>query len=180
MWTRYSKSNVGSEKVMILNSLGCSREIWLLQRYLDWTLDESTGVRKQDRNIVFSTVAHNDIGFLLAKSFLYDRVDQIAEKYVFLPFSPDAVHENIALTFFIFAISSLLPDTTRIERYLTVLADQMASDKEYSEFKNFVQEKSKIFEGVERGVQQTLEKIRSNRMWRANNYEQIGRLLSEY
>lgn len=82
LWTRYGKSNVGSERAMILNSLGCSREIWLLQRYLDWTLDESTGVRKQDRSIVFSTVAHNDIGFLLAKSFLYDKVDQIHQKYV--------------------------------------------------------------------------------------------------
>lgn len=80
LWTRYSKSNVGSERSMILGSLGCSREIWLLQRYLDWTLDESTGVRKQDRSTVFSTVAHNDIGFLLAKSFLFDKVDEIHQK----------------------------------------------------------------------------------------------------
>ncbi len=47
LWKRYAASNVGTEKVMILGSLGCSREIWLLQRYLDWSLDESSGVRKQ-------------------------------------------------------------------------------------------------------------------------------------
>lgn len=51
-------------------------------RYLDWTLDESTGVRKQDRTTVFSNVARNDAGLLLAKSFLFDKVDEIYKKYV--------------------------------------------------------------------------------------------------
>lgn len=74
----------------------------------------------------------------------------------------------------------MLPDTTRIERYLGVLADQMVSKKEYSEFEDFVQTKSKVFAGVERGVQQSLEKIRTHNMWQEKNYEQIGRLLTEY
>lgn len=80
LWARYSKSNVGTEKTLILSALGCSREIWLLQRYLDWTLDESTGVRKQDRTTVFKNVARNDAGLLLAKSFLFDNVDEIYKK----------------------------------------------------------------------------------------------------
>lgn len=33
LWNRYTKSNVGTEKTLILSALGCSREIWLLQRY---------------------------------------------------------------------------------------------------------------------------------------------------
>lgn len=80
LWGRYSKSNVGTEKTLILSALGCSREIWLLQRYLDWTLDESTGVRKQDRATVFKNVARNDAGLSLAKSFLFDNVDEIFKK----------------------------------------------------------------------------------------------------
>ncbi len=47
LWKRYMSINESSEKVMILGSLGCSREIWLLQRYMDWSLDESSGIRKQ-------------------------------------------------------------------------------------------------------------------------------------
>lgn len=62
---------------MILSSLGCSREIWLLSRYLDWTLDELSGVRKQDSSIVFSSIARGDVGFHLAKSFFENRVEQI-------------------------------------------------------------------------------------------------------
>lgn len=75
---------------------------------------------------------------------------------------------------------SLLPDQTRIERYLGVLADQMVSNKEYNEFENFIQTKSKLFAGVERAVQQSLEKIRANSMWQEKNYKQIGRLLTEF
>lgn len=80
LWNRYTKSNVGTEKTLILSALGCSREIWLLQRYLDWTLDESTGVRKQDRATVFKNVARNDAGLLLAKSFLFDNIEEIYKK----------------------------------------------------------------------------------------------------
>lgn len=89
-------------------------------------------------------------------------------------------HPHIFTNSLHFQFSSLLPDTTRIERYLGVLTDQMASEKEYNEFENFVQEKSKIFAGVERGIQQSLEKIRANSLWREKNYEQIGRLLTEF
>lgn len=63
---------------MKLNSISISG----IFRYLDWTLDESTGVRKQDRATVFSNVARNDAGLLLAKSFLFDKVDEIYKRYV--------------------------------------------------------------------------------------------------
>lgn len=80
LWERYTKSNVGTERSMILGSLGCTREIWLLQRYLDWTLDESTGVRKQDRVTIFSSVARNEIGLGVAKSFLFENINDIYQK----------------------------------------------------------------------------------------------------
>lgn len=80
LWERYTHINVGAERALILGALGCSREIWLLQRYLDWTLDESSGVRNQDRSSIFSGVARSDVGFLLAKAFFFERVDNIFEK----------------------------------------------------------------------------------------------------
>lgn len=75
----------------------------------------------------------------------------------------------------------MLPDSgSKIERYLSVLADQMTSDKDYEEIDSFVKSKSKAFEGAERGVKQSLEKIHVNSMWHEKNYDQIGRLLNEY
>lgn len=77
LWKRYSKSNVGTERNMILSSLGCTREIWLLTRYLGFTLNETSGVRKQDTSIVFSSVVRADVGFHLARQFFEDHIDEI-------------------------------------------------------------------------------------------------------
>jgi aminopeptidase N len=32
-WQRYRKTNIGSEKDILLGALGCSRETWILSRY---------------------------------------------------------------------------------------------------------------------------------------------------
>lgn len=176
LWERYSKSNVGTERSLILSALGCSREIWLLQRYLDWTLDESTGVRKQDRGTVFGGVARNDIGLLLAKSFFFEKVEDIYKKLVTSPISlfKDA-HLLIFLLFY-----SLLPDTSKLARYIDPLADQMVYGKEYDEFEHFFQNRSEIFSKISRNVEQSLEVIRNNNKWQERNYASIGRLLTEY
>lgn len=34
LWERYKKSNVGNEQNVILSSLGCSREVWILNRFI--------------------------------------------------------------------------------------------------------------------------------------------------
>lgn len=68
---------------MILESLGCSREVRLLERYLGWTLDNSSGIREQDRDIVFNAVAQREVGFSVAKAFLFNKIDQIYKRYGF-------------------------------------------------------------------------------------------------
>lgn len=76
LWKRYINSNVGAEKSMIIGSLSCSREQWLLSRYLDWSLN-STLVRKQDATFVFGGVVGEEIGFHLARNFFFERIDDI-------------------------------------------------------------------------------------------------------
>lgn len=79
LWQRYVKSNVASEKNMIISALSCSRQIWVLSRYLDWSLNMTSGVRKQDAFMVFGGVARGEAGFELAKNFFYDKIDTIYE-----------------------------------------------------------------------------------------------------
>lgn len=62
LWQRYLKANNAYDKTIILNSLACTREVWLLQRYLDMTLDSGSGIRKQDGTTVISRTAKNIIG----------------------------------------------------------------------------------------------------------------------
>lgn len=76
LWEKYQMSNVATEKNTILNALGCTQEIWILNRYLEWSLND-TKIRRQDCSTVFSTVARNDVGYYIAKNFFYENVKTI-------------------------------------------------------------------------------------------------------
>jgi len=77
LWTRYKNSNVAAEKRTILTALGCSREVWLLQKYLELIFDPKEEIRKQDSKWAFQAVAKTEIGFLLAKKYFMDNVEFI-------------------------------------------------------------------------------------------------------
>nr|XP_034185647.1 aminopeptidase Ey [Osmia lignaria]XP_034185648.1 aminopeptidase Ey [Osmia lignaria]XP_034185650.1 aminopeptidase Ey [Osmia lignaria] len=80
-WRRYLETNVGSEKDLLLHALGCTRETWLLSRYLDWAITENSGIRKQDVGRVLNSVACNAIGQPLAFNFFRDEWARLREYF---------------------------------------------------------------------------------------------------
>lgn len=80
-WQRYQRANVGSEKDTLLAGMGCSREVWILSRYLNRSLSEGSGIRKQDGSTVFRVVSGNPIGHYLAFDFVRDKWQRIMEYY---------------------------------------------------------------------------------------------------
>lgn len=78
LWQRYLNSNVGTEKVLILGALACTREIWILNNFLKYSLDTKSGIKSQDSTIAFASVANSEIGFYLAKDFFFKNIEQIA------------------------------------------------------------------------------------------------------
>ncbi|XP_018019816.1 aminopeptidase N [Hyalella azteca] len=80
-WAQYLATNVASEQDRILYALSCTREIWILTKYLDMAFTENSGVRKQDSGRVFSNVASNDVGRDVAWQYLQDNVNSIAAYY---------------------------------------------------------------------------------------------------
>lgn len=75
---------------------------------------------------------------------------------------------------------SLQPDTSKLSYYIDSVARGMVYDKEYDEFDNFFKDKTEIFSKITRNVEQSLETIRNNNRWQHQNYDKIGRILSEY
>ncbi|XP_048262950.1 aminopeptidase N isoform X2 [Bombus terrestris] len=80
-WQRYLETNVGSEKDLLLHSLGCTRETWLLNRYLDWIITENSGIRKQDAARVINSIASNSIGQPLAFNYLRNKWHRLREYF---------------------------------------------------------------------------------------------------
>lgn len=172
LWKRYINSNVGAEKSMIISALSCTREQWLLNRYLGWSLN-STLVRKQDVTIVFSGVAGEEIGYHLARNFFFERIDDIYETWVF---SLKQAFTESSRTFFI--PYSLYPDTVRLSRYIKPLAEQMSTAKDLRELKDLITAKPKLFEKATQGVKQALETVALNNQWKINTYMDLSRRLN--
>ncbi|EJY58141.1 AAEL017006-PA [Aedes aegypti] len=147
LWQRYLKSNVGSEKVMIIGALSCIREIWLVERFLLWSLKNTSSVRKQDTTIVFGGVTKSDVGFHLANSFFLENVEEI--------------YNNIS------------PDTSRVSRFIEPLAELMSSMKELQELKDLVESKRTVFEKATQGVKQALKTVEINLQWKLHGYTQM-------
>lgn len=78
-WQRYLETNVGSEKDLLHHALGCTRETWLLSRYLDWTITNNSGIRKQDVSRVLNSIASNPVGQPLAFNFLRNKWARLRE-----------------------------------------------------------------------------------------------------
>nr|AVD96938.1 putative APN-2 [Nilaparvata lugens] len=152
LWTRYQKSNVGNEQTLILSALGCTRDVWLLNRYLDMSIDPMSAIRRQDSSSVFSAVARNDVGYYLAKSFLYSNVKKIHDYYG--------------------------PKTTRLGRYVSTVADHMIHDEELTELKKFVEQHKDYLKYSLLATTQSIESTVVNIRWFGNYYSKIQRLVT--
>lgn len=49
LWEKFTTTNVAAEQVLILNSLGCSKDETIIKGYLDRIFIENSSVRSQDR-----------------------------------------------------------------------------------------------------------------------------------
>ncbi|XP_063230213.1 aminopeptidase N-like [Bacillus rossius redtenbacheri] len=151
-WQRYRHTNVGSEKDILLGALGCSRETWILSRYLDWSMTDNSGIRKQDAARVFAAVANNPIGQQLAYKFLRSKWDKIRE---YLGSS-------------LFTINNIVRSSTR----------KINSDFELEDLMRFAKAHGHELSTATRAVEQAIEQARANVQWMRLNYRPITEWLA--
>jgi aminopeptidase N len=46
-------------------------------RYIEWSITENSGVRRQDAYSVFDKIGRSDVGYYIAKKFLFERIADI-------------------------------------------------------------------------------------------------------
>jgi len=150
-WDRYQNSNVASEKSNLLAGLACTDQVWLLNRYLNKSLTEGSGVRKADGRTVISRIAHNLVGRDLAFDFVRDKWDLILDYYGSASFALNGLMKNV----------------------LANRNTQFSLD----EIKRFQKENKKSLKTAKRQVAQAVEKTQANLNWMNRNYEVISKWL---
>jgi aminopeptidase N len=150
-WKQYLESNVASDKNTMLAAMACSREPWILARYLNWSMDVEMGIRQQDASTVFRTVAANPIGRYIAFDFFRDKWADIKKMYG---------------TGF-FALSNMMK----------AVAQPLNSHFDVEQFVDFGRKHSGEFGSATRTYQQALEETKGNAAWIDQHYSTVSRWL---
>lgn len=149
----YEKEQSAVEKQKILRALACSREPWLLQRYLEMSLDkEKTVVRRQDATHVFSMIAHNQYQKEVARKFFWDNWKRMRGDFGSHTFSKNMIKS---------------------------IASSMNTRSELKEFILFYDSVKDDVGSAKREFEQSIEEIRANIAWMENNYSTLSKWLSE-
>ncbi|XP_035252401.1 alanyl (membrane) aminopeptidase b [Anguilla anguilla] len=79
-WEMFLNASMASEAEKLRSALACTKEPWLLNRYLEYTLDP-TKIRKQDATSTIVYIASNVVGQPLAWDFVRAKWDYIFTEY---------------------------------------------------------------------------------------------------
>ncbi|KAB0800418.1 hypothetical protein PPYR_06158 [Photinus pyralis] len=153
-WERYQRTNVGSEKETILSALGCSRDTWILSRYLYWAITEGSGIRKQDAPRVFAAVANNIIGQDLTYKFFKNNWALLKK----------SVGSSLSL----------------LNSIVKACISHINTQEELNDLKTFVRENVGEFSVVAKTIEQSIEQVEGNVRWMNSNYDKIVRWLARY
>ncbi|KAF5289209.1 hypothetical protein FQR65_LT00096 [Abscondita terminalis] len=153
-WQRYLASNVGSEKDIIMSALGCSKETWILSRYLYWAVTDGSGIRKQDAPRVFSAVSNNIIGQELAYKFFKNN--------------------------WILLKKHLGSSLMLLNSIVKTCVSNIKTKEDLHDFKIFLASHSDDLNVVSKTIEQSLEQVEANVRWMNTHYGNVVEWLKWY
>ncbi|XP_042891237.1 aminopeptidase N-like [Penaeus japonicus] len=149
-WDQYLRTNVASEKTLLLSAMACSKEAWILSRYLGMAINPDSGIRLQDVTTVLSNIGYNDVGRSLVWDYLTLNWNDI---YSFKKRRRGELMKSVTSSF--------------------------NTKQELNTVQSFLRRRKVSLEGNRRSVQQVEEKIKNNVAWMDANYDVIVQWLEE-
>ncbi|XP_039490657.1 aminopeptidase N isoform X1 [Drosophila santomea] len=154
LWSRYKKSNVGSDRQTILSTLGCSKAVWILQRYMEKAFSPKSGIRKQDSALCFQAVASGQVGFLLAMQYMMENIEFIYKYYY--------------------------PQIRALSSLLLPFSEQVSTMSDLNKFRSFANDSRHFLKGIRQAMQQSLETMLTNVQWMDRNYQHFSRTIQHH
>ena len=147
-------SGNANERNNIYKGLSCTREVWILQKYLDMTLDPTSPIRKQDGSSVISRIARNPLGKYMTWNWLRNQWTDVSG-------------------YFDTAISSAVG---RIIQYVT---RDFNTEFELRELQAFYEEHKNELGTAKRTTLNSIELVKANVQWMKKYYNDILDWLKE-
>nr|XP_040053964.1 aminopeptidase N-like isoform X1 [Gasterosteus aculeatus aculeatus]XP_040053972.1 aminopeptidase N-like isoform X2 [Gasterosteus aculeatus aculeatus] len=152
-WRMFKNATLASEASRLRAALACTKAPWLLNRYLEYTLDP-TKIRKQDATSTIGYIAKNTVGMPLTWNFVRARWKYLFEEYGQGSFSFFGLINGI---------------TTRF-----------STEFELQELKQFKEDNLHVgFGSGIMALEQAIEKTKANIQWVAENKVHVMNWLTE-
>lgn len=154
LWEKFLEAPVVSEADRIRAALACSTEPWILQRYLEYTIDP-TKIRKQDATSTINSIASNVVGQSLAWDFIRSNWKLLFSQYGGGSFS--------------------------FSRLILSVTQRFSTEFELQQLEQFKADNQDIgFGSGTRALEQALEKTRSNINWVNENKASVLAWFTEH
>ncbi|XP_062532252.1 aminopeptidase N isoform X1 [Bombyx mori] len=146
---RLQAARVAAARDAMLAAMACTRQVWLLNQFLEWAVSENSPVRKQDAAAVVGNVARTPVGYYVAREFFYNRIDDLFKTFN--------------------------GQSRRFGYIIKTLLDQFTTQRELDEFLIFHDKNPKYFEETKLAVVQAIEKAKVNIDWVDQNKDLVVR-----
>uniref|UniRef100_A0A9L0R5M0 Aminopeptidase n=1 Tax=Equus caballus TaxID=9796 RepID=A0A9L0R5M0_HORSE len=151
---QFRNATLVNEADKLRTGLACSTQVWILNRYLSYTLNPDL-IRKQDATSTIISIANNVVGQTLAWDFI-----QSNWRKLFLDYGGGS-----------FSFSNLIRGVTR----------RFSTEYELKQLEKFQADNSDIgFGSGTRALEQALEKTQSNIKWVNENKDEVLRWFTEH
>lgn len=155
LWKAYEQEQTSAERERIMRALACTKEPWILSKYLDYTFaNKSRPVRRQDGALVFRMVAKNLHGHRLAFDYLKENWSTIREYYGRSSFS--------------------------FGQFIKAISGSMNTRTELQDFVSFYESVKSDSGTGKRSFQNAIEEIETNVEWRERNYKLLDTWIREF
>ncbi|KAM4602814.1 aminopeptidase Ey-like [Polymixia lowei] len=152
-WKMFKNATVATEAASLRSALACTKAPWLLNRYLQYTLDP-TMIRKQDATSTIQSIAGNVVGMPLAWDFI-----RAKWSYLFQQYGKGS-----------FSFSNLINRVTR----------RFSTEFELQELKQFKEANLHVgFGSATLALEQAIEKTTANIKWVTENKDHVMRWFTE-
>ncbi|XP_037798491.1 aminopeptidase N-like isoform X2 [Penaeus monodon] len=149
-WRRYLETDVSTEINVLLDALACTKETWILARYLEMSVDPKTHMKRQDAVRALGGIGKKEMGRPLVLDYLNEHWND------FYPYQKLMRGELLKLVTREFNTKM---DLKRVE--------------------NFLKSEMKDMDSNHRRVQQVLMTIKDNVRWMESSYDVIVQWLEE-
>ncbi|XP_045888452.1 aminopeptidase N-like [Micropterus dolomieu] len=152
-WRMFKNATLASEASRLRSAMACTKAPWLLNRYLEYTLDP-TKIRKQDTTSTIQYIARNVVGMPLAWNFVRARWSYLFQQYGRGSFS----------------FSNLINGITK----------RFSTEFELQELKKFKEDNLHVgFGSATLALEQAIEKTAANIKWVTENKAHVLKWFTE-